>query len=47
MPAKPQVIALEEHYLDPDVVRAYAPEDARQARSNAVTSGGQPGGRSS
>ena len=31
MPAKPQVIALEEHYQDPDVVRAYAPEDARQA----------------
>ncbi len=31
MPTKPQVIALEEHYQDPDVVRAYAPEDARQA----------------
>jgi predicted TIM-barrel fold metal-dependent hydrolase len=31
MPAKPQVITLEEHYQDPDVVRAYAPEDARQA----------------
>jgi len=31
MPARPQVIALEEHYQDPDVVRAYAPEDARQA----------------
>jgi len=30
MPVKPQVIALEEHYQDPDVVRAYAPEDARQ-----------------
>jgi 2,3-dihydroxybenzoate decarboxylase len=31
MPARPQVIALEEHYQDPDVVRAYAPDDARQA----------------
>jgi predicted TIM-barrel fold metal-dependent hydrolase len=31
MPGQPQVIALEEHYQDPDVVRAYAPEDARQA----------------
>ena len=30
MPAKPRVITIEEHYQDPDVVRAYAPEDARQ-----------------
>jgi len=30
MPAKPRVIAIEEHYQDPDIVRAYAPEDARQ-----------------
>ena len=28
MPAKPRVITIEEHYQDPDVVRAYAPEDA-------------------
>jgi predicted TIM-barrel fold metal-dependent hydrolase len=31
MPAKPAVIALEEHYQDPDIVRAYRPEEARQA----------------
>lgn len=42
MPARPQVIAIEEHYQDPDVVRAYAPEDLRQApaiaeRLNDVT----------
>ena len=30
MPAKPRVITIEEHYQDPDVARAYAPEDARQ-----------------
>jgi 2,3-dihydroxybenzoate decarboxylase len=36
MPAKPQVIALEEHYQDPDVVRAYTPEDARQAPAIAA-----------
>ena len=30
MPAKPRVITLEEHYQDPDVFRAYAPEDQRQ-----------------
>src|SRR4029077_14544407 len=30
MPAKPRVITIEEHYQDPDVLAAYAPEDARQ-----------------
>ena len=30
MPAKPRVITIEEHYQDPDVARAYAPEDQRQ-----------------
>jgi len=30
MPAKPRVITIEEHYQDPDVLRAYAPEDSRQ-----------------
>ena len=30
MPAKPRVITIEEHYQDPDVSRAYAPEDQRQ-----------------
>ena len=30
MPAKPRVITIEEHYQDPDVHRAYAPEDQRQ-----------------
>ena len=30
MPAKPRVITIEEHYQDPDVLRAYAPEDQRQ-----------------
>ena len=30
MPATPRVITIEEHYQDPDVVRAYAPEDSRQ-----------------
>ncbi|HTI80829.1 MAG TPA: amidohydrolase family protein, partial [Acetobacteraceae bacterium] len=30
MPAKPRVITIEEHYQDPDVYRAYAPEDQRQ-----------------
>src|ERR1700727_1426257 len=43
MPAKPRVITIEEHYQDPDVVRAYAPEDARQVpaiaeRLNDLTS---------
>ena len=32
MPAKPRVITIEEHYQDPDVARAYAPEDQRQFR---------------
>lgn len=36
MSAKPQVIALEEHYQDPDVARAYAPEDTRQAPAIAA-----------
>ncbi len=36
MPAKPQVIALEEHYQDLDVVRAYTPDDARQAPAIAA-----------
>ena len=30
MSAKPRVITIEEHYQDPDVHRAYAPEDQRQ-----------------
>ena len=30
MPAKPRVITIEEHYQDPDVLRAYAAEDQRQ-----------------
>src|SRR6516225_9752660 len=30
MPTRPRVITIEEHYQDPDVVGAYAPEDARQ-----------------
>ena len=30
MPAMPRVITIEEHYQDPDVVRAYAPEESRQ-----------------
>src|SRR5579872_7234421 len=30
MPTKPRVITIEEHYQDPDVFRAYAPEDQRQ-----------------
>jgi predicted TIM-barrel fold metal-dependent hydrolase len=30
MPAQLRVITIEEHYQDPDVVRAYAPEDAKQ-----------------
>src|SRR5579862_6593734 len=43
MPAQPRVITIEEHYQDPDVVRAYAPEDARQVpaiaeRLNDLTS---------
>ena len=30
MATGPRVITLEEHYQDPDVLRAYAPEDQRQ-----------------
>src|SRR5215469_16621029 len=30
MPERPRVITIEEHYQDPDVLRAYAPEDQRQ-----------------
>src|SRR6516225_567353 len=30
MAARPRVITIEEHYQDPDVLRAYAPEDQRQ-----------------